>query len=344
MLTADTEFPSGKILVFYGRGSFCHDFVMKHCLAGARVPMPDYFCDDYLEEGATSYLDRPLVSWNAVAERHSPDELIVVVMALSGGNLAIPGKKAREWEFADIRIGRCLDMRYELEARKAAGELREIQNLWTDGESKTVFDFATENLANGGIWCRSIYAPNPYFGNDIITEVRAGEVYVDAGANLGEDMMRLAAMNPGYGRMVGFEPDARIFGKLAESIDIPRAEVRRQGLSDQHGCAAFDASGMFGRLTDETDGKDSVEIVRLDDCGIGGVSLIKMDVEGGEAAALRGSAAIIAEHRPRLAISAYHKASDLFELPRIILELRPDYRLHLRQHSVFTSGTVLYAV
>jgi len=73
-------------------------------------------------------------------------------------------------------------------------------------------------------------------------------------------------------------------------------------------------------------------------------SLIKMDIEGAEKEALLGSAEIIKRRKPKLAICAYHKPEDIYELPRIILNIRNDYRFCLRQHEKGQYDTVLYAV
>lgn len=342
MLFSDMAFPPDKKLIFYGVTGFGEDFVTKHCLGSGRVPLPDCFCDDRPDRIGTECFGRPVKGWDEIARRHKPDGLIVVVMALAGGNLVIPGKRANDWDFADIRIGRCLDMRFAVEAGKANGAFEKTRESFADEKSRIVFDFLTEGVAAGAIWCRNVYEPNPYFGNDVVPGIRDGEIYVDAGANLGEDMRRATESNPRFDAMVGFEPDGRVFDRLAKAFSDPRVEVRREGLSDRNACQAFDAGGVCGRLREG--GGEPVWTVRLDECGLDGVSLIKMDVEGSEAAALRGARGIIAASRPRLAISAYHKAEDMFELPALIRDLRPGCRLFLRHHSVFLGGTVLYAV
>jgi hypothetical protein len=43
--------------------------------------------------------------------------------------------------------------------------------------------------------------------------------------------------------------------------------------------------------------------------------LLKMDIEGEEPAALRGAQELLRAHRPHLAISIYHRAEHLWEMP-----------------------------
>lgn len=63
------------------------------------------------------------------------------------------------------------------------------------------------------------------------------------------------------------------------------------------------------------------------------MTLIKMDVETFEIKALEGARRIIIEQKPKLSISAYHYLSDLWEVPRKIRELVPEYKLYLRHHA-----------
>lgn len=57
---------------------------------------------------------------------------------------------------------------------------------------------------------------------------------------------------------------------------------------------------------------------------------IKMDIEGSEAAAIRGAEKTIREKRPFLAVCAYHRPSDLFMLPALMKSINPNYRIFLR--------------
>lgn len=72
-------------------------------------------------------------------------------------------------------------------------------------------------------------------------------------------------------------------------------------------------------------------------------NFIKMDIEGAEALALRGCENVISNYQPKLAISAYHKPEDLFELPLLINKLNPKYKLFL-DHKYRSGEMILFAI
>jgi hypothetical protein len=68
-----------------------------------------------------------------------------------------------------------------------------------------------------------------------------------------------------------------------------------------------------------------------------------MDIEGAEESALRGATRTLRTHRPKVAISAYHRIEDLFALPECIASIEPKYRFWLDHHTIHQEETVLYA-
>ena len=57
------------------------------------------------------------------------------------------------------------------------------------------------------------------------------------------------------------------------------------------------------------------------------IGSIKIDAEGEDAAVLQGAANLITACRPALCVSAYHRASELLDLPLLLKRL--DYRSEL---------------
>lgn len=73
-------------------------------------------------------------------------------------------------------------------------------------------------------------------------------------------------------------------------------------------------------------------------------TFIKMDIEGAEKEALLGAERIIRQKRPKLAISAYHKPEDIYELAQLIQKFNPNYRFSLQRYGRGIADMVLYAV
>ena len=88
--------------------------------------------------------------------------------------------------------------------------------------------------------------------------------------------------------------------------------------------------------------------IRIDDfCkenNITNLGYIKMDIEGYELDALNGSKEIIRKFKPKLAISAYHKFDDFWNISNLIKEILPEYQLFFRHHYPLRGESVIYAI
>jgi FkbM family methyltransferase len=148
------------------------------------------------------------------------------------------------------------------------------------------------------------------------------------------------------------EPDRQNIQTLQGILNaLPQAQASRVSL---HACGVgetpaqvpFQHGGGHGGavLADGsgTDEADMIDVLPLDRIIDDAPTFIKMDVEGSELAALKGARQTIRAHKPKLAISAYHRASDLLALSDYLLALRPDYRVGLRHHTAYRWDTCLY--
>ena len=64
------------------------------------------------------------------------------------------------------------------------------------------------------------------------------------------------------------------------------------------------------------------------------VDYIKLDIEGSELDMLRGAAKTISRCKPKMAVSAYHKAEDLWTLATYVKNLRSDYEFEFRHYQI----------
>ncbi len=124
--------------------------------------------------------------------------------------------------------------------------------------------------------------------------IPSGGTVLEGGAHLGFVTVHAARAAGPDGRVVVFEPDLAVHDVLRENLAANgvagRVELRPQALGDENGRARFFASGDTSSLYEATAGAltAEVEVVRGDDAVPAAVDVVKLDVEGGELAALRG--------------------------------------------------------
>ena len=73
-------------------------------------------------------------------------------------------------------------------------------------------------------------------------------------------------------------------------------------------------------------------------------NFIKMDIEGAELPALKGTEKTIRKYKPLMAISVYHNAEDLWEIPFWIKGKFPFYEFKLRLHGHMLNEIILYCI
>jgi FkbM family methyltransferase len=198
-----------------------------------------------------------------------------------------------------------------------------------------------------------------YFNNDVFRLVD-GEVLVDGGSYNGLSAATFAKTcadkNVSYKGIYCFEPDADNF-KLLKDNTAQLCDVTciQKGLWSHATTLIFlsatecDPGAVLEACSDKANNQSAtrteVQTISIDEqFPDGDVTYIKMDVEGAEMEALRGAAKVIKRCRPKLGISAYHKHSDIYELPLLIHELCPDYNFYLRHYGYTVFDMVLFAI
>jgi FkbM family methyltransferase len=152
-------------------------------------------------------------------------------------------------------------------------------------------------------------------------------------------------------RYYGFEPDLTNYAKLSATghhyggtfIGV------NAGLGASDGLLSFLAGGGVDRnFMDAPVGgaKAEVPVYAIDSFFAHNESptFIKMDIEGMEPDALRGAEETIRAHAPTLAVCVYHRPEHLWEIPQMVRDWVPAYRLSLRHYSTNMSETVMFAV
>jgi FkbM family methyltransferase len=188
-----------------------------------------------------------------------------------------------------------------------------------------------------------------YFPRDVV-ELRRDEVYVDCGAYDGDTILQfLRLCDREFRSVVAFEPDPISRNLLEVCIaGLPEAVRRRiridpAATGEESGTVPFSATGELGSAAGG--GDLEVDVVALDQTLVHDrPTYIKMDIEGAEPGALLGARAILARSAPVIAACAYHQQDHLWQLPNLISELNPEYRIYLRPHIQAVEDLVCYAV
>lgn len=168
------------------------------------------------------------------------------------------------------------------------------------------------------------------------------EIYADLGAYRGDTLLEFLELAGDYRQIFAVEPDAKNFAKLESLIrrlNLRGVVAKNNAVSDAARKVCFGSPG--GRSSAIGRGKGEVQAMPLLELTHGQIpSYIKMDIEGAEAAALRGMEGVLAAHAPKLLVSAYHRIEDYFSLPLQILRAQPGYRIYLRKSPYYPAWEV----
>jgi FkbM family methyltransferase len=138
-----------------------------------------------------------------------------------------------------------------------------------------------------------------------------GDVFYDAGANVGVFAFMAATLVGEKGAVFAFEPEPNnvlCFQRSLESAPVRNVELHDVALGDEDGSMTFDRRGgaFSGRLVVsedeiESDGVCEIQVRSIDSllaAGLPPPSLIKIEVEGGEGLVLEGAKETLRTHKP----------------------------------------------
>ncbi len=188
-----------------------------------------------------------------------------------------------------------------------------------------------------------------YFDLDLI-EPNSEEVIVDLGAYTGDtilDYIYTYGENK-YQKIYAYDITEESLIKLKENVSrYPNIIVKKRAITDKTGITYIKKSEVDNSANMTMDhGDDEVLETTLDDEVKEKITMIKMDIEGGEQKALRGAEEHIKKEHPKLLISVYHNVRDIFEIPKMIEQMDSSYQFYLRNHGggVYPTEIVLIAI
>ena len=105
---------------------------------------------------------------------------------------------------------------------------------------------------------------------------------------------------------------------------------------------SFGSDGIGGIISAQ--GNNKVKQFSLDTLIKEPLTFIKMDIEGAEIESLKGAREQIKNNKPKLAICAYHKPDDAWQIVKTLTKLRPDYKFYFRLYFSPYCEAVIYAL
>lgn len=318
-----------KVFSDYGiscDGIFASDeFVRGHSFRGFRVMTYVQACEAY------------------------PD--FIAVLAFAAFTDELRGKicriaKERELYAPDVPVAgtELFTLEYLREKEEA---LRQGYELLADEQSKRVFSAVVNFKLSGKIdYLEAVTTSVEEIYHDILPP-EPQEVYLDLGAYNGDTVREFLSYAVDYEKIIAAEPDVKNYRKLEKYIEengLQRVEARNIGVWDSAGVMHFDRrAGRNSALSQNA--KEEVAVDSIDGILDGKrVTTVKMDVEGAERQAILGGTETLRRYAPKLNIAAYHRTGDFFELPLLLRELNPKYRIYLRHHPYIPAWeTNLYA-
>lgn len=353
---------NGRPILLYGMGNGA-DKILAICRV-YDIPVADFFASDGFVRGH-SFHGKIVLSFGEVCQRYKKEDMIVL-LAFASSRPEVLETIRRVADTCELYVPDVPVCGTEVfNAAFYESHLPRItaaRDCLTDEESRRVFDRLIEYKLTGRMQPLLATQSSAAEAYQALLPAHRFRTVLDLGAYNGDSIRELRGYAPALERVIALEPDRRSFRKLkayadglqetgdplrvlayplgawshTTTLDFHDKGNRNAGLLEPaplHTGGILpptDQNPYFGkatpvpvtsvdRITEEALGRDTP------------VDFIKYDVEGAEAEALRGSRMVLKAHALALLVSIYHRSEDLFELPLLVKELNPAYRLYLRR-------------
>lgn len=206
-----------------------------------------------------------------------------------------------------------------------------------------------DRIINGGEWINQLTEGSIYFDLKELGPRESFEVFVDAGGFDGFTTKEFFKWCGGNGYSYCFEADTGNIDTLkCRLAGYSNCEIVPKALWSENTELSMRMTGNFASSVVE--GEVGGPIRKIQAVALDGflehkeATYIKMDIEGAEWEALLGAKRLIRERHPKLAVSIYHKAEDIWTIPKLLIEYYPGYTFYMRHYSFAGYDTVLYAI
>lgn len=329
---------NGKKVLLYGTGNGA-DMVLDLCgeygIECVGVFASDGFCKGKTFRGFN-------VMGMSEALNEFPDAVVLLCFAVfkdSDIDNMVKLSKSREFYAPDVPvISGGTVTRETLNSRK--NDIEKVKQMLADDESRECFDCIMKFKISGDInYLLSSESDREETLRNLF-KLDNKSAYADLGAYRGDTVDEYIKIFGEPSGVYAFEPAEVSFKKLSEHCaDRENITLINAAASDECGKMSF--SSRSGRGAHEG-GKYTVTCATLDSVAKTKIGYIKLDVEGAEIKALKGSINTIEKYAPYLSVSAYHNTFDIIDIAIFISTLPHGYKLYLRHHRYIPSWDVIY--
>ncbi len=186
-----------------------------------------------------------------------------------------------------------------------------------------------------------------YFDKEVLT-LCEDEVFIDCGAYTGDTIASfLKVTNEKFKHIYSYEPEKNTFEELKRYVDTleqkDKITIINAGVYYKNKTFYLHGEGVGVSCTNEVTNRKT-EVVSIDETINHIPTFIKMDIQTFEIQALLGGINNIIKYKPKLAISIYHKFDDLWNIPLLLKQWLPEYRLIMRHYECTQEETIIYAI
>ena len=227
----------------------------------------------------------------------------------------------------------------------------ELYNNLADYKSKNILFSIISNFYNFDFvnlkYCmENVY--KHYFDLDLMPKCE-NEVFVDVGAYTGDSTIDFISSydENSYKKILCYEICKENIEKMQKNLEnYKNIYIFEKAITNFNGTTHFDKNADLSANSTSSGGELAVEAVTLDADIKDKITMVKMDIEGGEMNALIGMKNHIKNDTPTLLISVYHNNTDLLDIPKYISTINKNYNYHLRYYGnqYFPTEIVLLAL
>ena len=349
-LLSDDNSLKKRPLFFYGAGNWCRKLMESCQIIGMR---PDFIVDRDSRIWGSTINGVSVISPVEMQKSESDCPVIISTYFIKSAELSL-----KEYGFHNLwhfpRVGdliRCFGLSQEEIEQQYQENYAIISNV-----AQNLADQRSVEVFNGNILRRranwdnfeDIADPDEYFCPDVI-KLGENEVFLDGGGYDGRTTLDFIERTKGkFNHIYVFEPIPEMVGiineNLAHCMVKEKISVINAAIDERPNSVRFMSLGMGSHIN--ASGEIEVRAESIDDFfkDKEPPTYMTFDIEGAELQAIRGANETITRHKPKLAVSIYHKFNDLWEIPSFLMSKYLFYDIYIRHHYIGVLQTVCYAI